>query len=190
MDVDGADNSFVRVEMACQDTAPGESPRRSYLKATRHVASTENDAKIRMKLYEPAEFHVINPTKKTRVGNPVGYKVVPAGTVASLLDPEDPPQKRVHSQTIRFGSRPTTKAKNGLVGCSCTRAKGRTHWIPGRRGTIRSRTRTSLCGTRWGSTTSPARRTSPSCPPSRPASTSSRSTSSRATLSSGSGLPK
>jgi primary-amine oxidase len=94
MDVDGADNSFVRVEMARQDTAPGESPRRSYLKATRHVASTENDAKIRMKLYEPAEFHVINPTKKTRVGNPVGYKVVPAGTAASLLDPEDPPQKR------------------------------------------------------------------------------------------------
>ena len=95
MDVDGADNnSFVRVEMARQETAPGESPRRSYLKATRHVARTEKDAQVRLKLYDPAEFHVVNPTKKTRVGNPVGYKLVPAGTAASLLDPEDPPQKR------------------------------------------------------------------------------------------------
>lgn len=94
MDVDGADNSFVRVEMARQDTAPGESPRRSYMKATRHVASTEKDAQVRLKLYEPSEFHVVNPSKKTRVGNPVGYKVVPAGTAGSLLDPEDPPQKR------------------------------------------------------------------------------------------------
>jgi primary-amine oxidase len=94
MDVDGAGNSFVRVEMARQETGPGESPRRSYLKATRHVARTEKDAQVRLKLYQPEEFHVVNPTKKTRVGNPVGYKVVPAGTAASLLDPEDPPQKR------------------------------------------------------------------------------------------------
>ncbi|KAK7851451.1 primary amine oxidase [Quercus suber] len=28
-------------------------------------------------------FHVINPSKRTRVGNPVGYKVVPGGTAAS-----------------------------------------------------------------------------------------------------------
>jgi primary-amine oxidase len=94
MDVDGADNSFVRVEMTRQATAAGESPRRSYLKATRHVARAEKDAQVRLKLYDPAEFHVVNPTKKTRVGNPVGYKVVPGGTAASMLDPEDPPQKR------------------------------------------------------------------------------------------------
>lgn len=59
----------------------------------------------------------------------------------------------------------------------------------GRAGTVRSRTRTWCCGTRWGSTTSHARRTSPSCPPCRQASTSSQSTSSRATLSSSSGPP-
>jgi primary-amine oxidase len=94
MDVDGTNNSFVRVEMARQDTTPGESPRKSYLKATRHVAITEKDAQVRLKLYDPAEFHIVNPTKTTRVGNPVAYKIVPAATAASLLNPEDPPQKR------------------------------------------------------------------------------------------------
>ncbi|KAK2979680.1 hypothetical protein RJ640_027260 [Escallonia rubra] len=94
MDVDGSDNSFVKVNLKRQRTSPGESPRRSYLKAVRNVAKTEKDAQVKLKLYDPSEFHVINPSKKTRVGNPVGYKVVPGGTAASLLDLDDPPQKR------------------------------------------------------------------------------------------------
>ncbi|GAB2274109.1 hypothetical protein Dimus_008880 [Dionaea muscipula] len=94
MDVDGSENSFVKVDIQRQKTSPGESPRKSYLKATRNLVKTEKDAQIKLKLYEPSEFHVINPNKKTRVGNPVGYKVVPGGTAASLLDLDDPPQKR------------------------------------------------------------------------------------------------
>ncbi|KAL7167321.1 hypothetical protein ACSBR2_037899 [Camellia fascicularis] len=94
MDVDGTDNSFVNVNLKREQTSPAETPRRSYMKAVRNVARTEKDAQVKFKLYDPSEFHVINPSKKTRVGNPVGYKVVPAGTAASLLDPEDPPQKR------------------------------------------------------------------------------------------------
>ncbi|GLU07006.1 hypothetical protein SLE2022_239860 [Rubroshorea leprosula] len=94
MDIDGSDNSFVKVNIKRQDTFPGESPRKSYLKAVRNIAKTEKDAQIQLKLYDPSEFHVINPTKKTRVGNPVGYKVVPAANAASLLDHDDPPQKR------------------------------------------------------------------------------------------------
>lgn len=94
MDIDDSDNSFVKVDIKRQYSSPEESPRRSYLKAVRNVAKTEKDAQIQLKLYDPSEFHVINPAKKTRVGNPVGYKVVPAGTAASLLDHDDPPQKR------------------------------------------------------------------------------------------------
>ncbi|GFZ01205.1 copper amine oxidase family protein [Actinidia rufa] len=94
MDVDGSDNSFVKVNLQREQTSPGESPRRSYLKAVRNVAKTEKDAQVKLKLYDPSEFHVVNPSKKTRVGNPVGYKVVPGGTAASLLDLDDPPQKR------------------------------------------------------------------------------------------------
>ncbi|XP_031490374.1 amine oxidase [copper-containing] gamma 1-like isoform X1 [Nymphaea colorata] len=94
MDVDGPDNSFVKVKMVRQDTRPGESPRTSFLKAVREVAQTEKDAQVKLSLYQPYEFHVVNPSKKTRVGNPVGYKVVPAATAASLLDGSDPPQQR------------------------------------------------------------------------------------------------
>ncbi|XP_030524718.1 primary amine oxidase [Rhodamnia argentea] len=94
MDVDGADNSFVNVNIQKQETSPEESPRRSYLKAVRNVAKTEKDAQVKLKLYDPSEFHVVNPNKKTRVGNPIGYKIVPAGTAASLLAHDDPPQKR------------------------------------------------------------------------------------------------
>ncbi|PRQ18051.1 putative primary-amine oxidase [Rosa chinensis] len=94
MDVDGSENSFVKVNLQRQQTSPDESPRKSFLKATRTVAKTEKDAQVKLRLYDPSEFHVINPSKQTRVGNPVGYKVVPGATAASLLDPEDPPQKR------------------------------------------------------------------------------------------------
>ncbi|KAL6660356.1 hypothetical protein ACP70R_001902 [Stipagrostis hirtigluma subsp. patula] len=124
MDVDGADNSFVRVEMARQDTAPGESPRKSYLKATRHVARTEKDAQVRLKLYDPAEFHVVNPTKKTRVGNSVGYKIVPAGTAASLLDPEDPPQKRGAFTNNQIWVTPYNKSEEWAGGLFVYQSKG------------------------------------------------------------------
>ncbi|XP_076881763.1 amine oxidase [copper-containing] gamma 2-like isoform X1 [Bidens hawaiensis] len=94
MDVDGSDNSFVKVNIKRETTSPEESPRLSYLKAVRNVVKTEKDAQVKLKLYDPSEYHIVNPSKKTRVGNPVGYKLVPGGTAASLLDLDDPPQKR------------------------------------------------------------------------------------------------
>lgn len=94
MDVDGSNNSFVKVNLQRAYASPAESPRMSYLKAVRKVAKTEKDAQVKINLHNPSEFHVVNPTKKTRVGNPVGYKVVPSGTAANLLDPNDPPQQR------------------------------------------------------------------------------------------------
>ncbi|XP_048501204.1 amine oxidase [copper-containing] gamma 1 [Beta vulgaris subsp. vulgaris] len=94
MDVDSPNNSFVKVDIRKQETSPGESPRRSYLKTTRNVAKTEKDAQIKLNMYQPSEYHVINPSKKTRVGNPVGYRLVPGSNAASLLDSEDPPQRR------------------------------------------------------------------------------------------------
>eukprot|EP01018_Ginkgo_biloba_P016158 Gb_15269 [translate_table: standard] len=94
MDIDGTDNSFVKVKMAKQTVQDGQTPRKSFWKAERHIAQTEKDAQIKLSMYEPSEFHMINPLKKTKVGNPVGYKVVPGATAASLLDHNDPPQHR------------------------------------------------------------------------------------------------
>ncbi|THF98667.1 hypothetical protein TEA_026756 [Camellia sinensis var. sinensis] len=83
MDIDGTDNSFVKVDLVKEETLPGQSPRKSYLKAKRHVAKTEDEARIKLTLYDPSEL-----------SNPSGYKVVPGGTAASLLDLNDPPQIR------------------------------------------------------------------------------------------------
>lgn len=94
MDIDDSDNSFVKVHLTKVDTSPGESPRKSYMSAKRQVVKTEKDAQIKLKLYDPSEFHVINPSRRSIVGNPSGYKVVPGGTAASLLDHNDPPQLR------------------------------------------------------------------------------------------------
>lgn len=94
MDIDGTNNSFAEVNLVTERTLSGQSPRKSYLKAKRKVAKTEDDAKIKLKLYDPSEFLVFNPSRKSRLGNPTGYKIVPGGTAASTLDRDDPPQIR------------------------------------------------------------------------------------------------
>ncbi|KAL3610040.1 hypothetical protein D5086_001060 [Populus alba] len=94
MDIDDTNNTFVKVNLVKEETLPGQSPRKSYLKAKRNTAKTEDDARIKLKLYEPSEFHVINPSRRSRLGNPAGYKIVPGRNAASLLDHLDPPQLR------------------------------------------------------------------------------------------------
>ncbi|XP_026441817.1 primary amine oxidase-like [Papaver somniferum] len=94
MDIDAPDNSFVKVHLVKEEPPAGESPRKSYLKTKKHIAKSEKEAQIKLKLYDPSEFHVINPSRKSKIGNPSGYKIVPAGNAASLLNQNDPPQQR------------------------------------------------------------------------------------------------
>ncbi|KAK7334649.1 hypothetical protein VNO80_26410 [Phaseolus coccineus] len=124
MDVDGSDNSFVKVNIKKEETSSEESPRKSYLKAVKKVAKTEKDGQIRLKLYDPSEFHVVNPLKKTRVGNPVGYKLVPGATAASLLDPEDPPQKRAAFTNNQIWVTPYNKTEQWAGGLFVYQSKG------------------------------------------------------------------
>ncbi|KAH0643137.1 hypothetical protein KY290_034743 [Solanum tuberosum] len=125
MDIDGpSNNSFVKVNLQKEMTSPGESPRRSYLKAVRNVAKTEKDAQIKLKLYDPSEFHVINSNKKSRVGNPVGYKVVPGGTAASLLDHDDPPQKRAAFTNNQIWVTPYNESEQWAAGLFVYQSQG------------------------------------------------------------------
>ncbi|XP_072067537.1 amine oxidase [copper-containing] gamma 1 isoform X2 [Arachis hypogaea] len=124
LDIDGTDNSFTKVNIKKHETSPGESPRKSYLKAIRNVAKTEKDAQIRLSLYDPSEFHMTNPSKKTKIGNPVGYKVVPSGTAASLLDPEDPPQKRAAFTNNQIWVTPYNKSEEWAGGLFAYQSKG------------------------------------------------------------------
>lgn len=124
MDIDGANNSFAKVNLVKENTLPGQSPRRSYLKAKRKVAKTENDAKIKLKLYDPSEFHVFNPSKRSRLGNPTGYKIIPGGNAASLLDLDDPPQIRAAFTNNQIWVTPHNKSEQWAGGLLVSQSKG------------------------------------------------------------------
>ncbi|KAI4351618.1 hypothetical protein L6164_005962 [Bauhinia variegata] len=124
MDIDGSENSFVKVDIKKQETSAGESPRKSFLKAVKNVAKTEKEAQIRLQLYNPSEFHVVNPSKKTRVGNPVGYKVVPGPQATSLMEPEDPPQKRAAFTNNQIWVTPYNRSEQWAGGLFVYQSKG------------------------------------------------------------------
>ncbi|VVB07727.1 unnamed protein product [Arabis nemorensis] len=124
LDVDGPDNSFVKVNLKRQETEPGESPRKSYMKTVRNVAKTEKDGQIKLSLYDPSEFHIINSNKTTRVGNPTGYKVVPRATAAALLDHDDPPQKRAAFTNNQIWVTPYNKSEQWAGGLFTYQSRG------------------------------------------------------------------
>lgn len=64
------------------------------MKVKKYVAKIEKDAQIKLNMYDPYEFHLVNTNRRSRLGNPAGYKLVPGGNAASLLDRDDPPQIR------------------------------------------------------------------------------------------------
>lgn len=65
-DIDDAlSNSLVKVLLVKEESDFGKSPRISYLRARREVAVREEDAKIQIKLYNPFEFHVVNPWRRS-----------------------------------------------------------------------------------------------------------------------------
>ncbi|KAL8210113.1 hypothetical protein R6Q57_006845 [Mikania cordata] len=124
MDINGPNNSFAKVNLVKEETLPGQSPRKSYLKAKRKVAKTEDDAKIKLKLYDPSEFHVFNPAKRSRLGNPTGYKLVPSGTAASLLDLDDPPQIRAAFTNNQIWVTPHDRNEEWAGGLLVSQSKG------------------------------------------------------------------
>ncbi|KAJ0482824.1 putative primary-amine oxidase [Helianthus annuus] len=107
MDIDGQNNSFAEVNLVKEETRPGQSPRKSYLKAIRKVAKTEDDAKIKLKLYDPSEFHI-----------------VPGGTAASLLDLDDPPQIRAAFTNNQIWVTPHNKSEEWAGGLLVSQSKG------------------------------------------------------------------
>ncbi|MCL7039148.1 hypothetical protein MKW94_008969 [Papaver nudicaule] len=94
LDVDGAENSFVKSKMKkVRVPKHMNSPRKSYWTVIQETAETEAEAQIRLGM-EPVGLLVVNPNKKTNVGNAVGYRLVTGSSGSSLLSEDDYPQIR------------------------------------------------------------------------------------------------
>lgn len=92
LDVDGQNNSFMPHRLV-QRQLPAETHRKTIWVAEHSVAKTERDAMMDVRLDKPSMWLFINPNVHGPLGYPTGYEIMPGLTAASLLDPEDGPQR-------------------------------------------------------------------------------------------------
>ncbi|CAH2034761.1 unnamed protein product [Thlaspi arvense] len=94
LDIDGTDNSFIRNELVTK-RAPKSAhiPRKSYWTTKRKIAKTEADARVKLGL-KAEELVVVNPNRRTKHGNEVGYRLFPGPSSGPLLTQDDYPQIR------------------------------------------------------------------------------------------------
>jgi primary-amine oxidase len=93
LDIDGAENSFLKEELKSQQL-PADNPRRSIWVAEPKIAKVEEEAQLQMMMEHPALWRVINPNVKGPLGYPVGYEIAPGHNAVSLMTDDDYPQRR------------------------------------------------------------------------------------------------
>ena len=92
LDVDGQNNTFMAHRLV-QKKLPPATHRKTVWVDEPFTARTESDAILDIHLEKPAMWMFINSSAKGPLGHPTGYEIMPGVTAASLLDPDDGPQK-------------------------------------------------------------------------------------------------
>ncbi|KAF0905921.1 hypothetical protein E2562_008948 [Oryza meyeriana var. granulata] len=126
LDVDGTNNSFVKSTVTAVRDTGGETARRSYWTVRHEVAETEADGQVDLGAGgPPADLVFVNQGKKTRMGNEVGYRVVPGGaTAASVLADDDFPQRRAAYCKMQVRVTPYNKSQKWASGLYADQSTG------------------------------------------------------------------
>lgn len=123
LDIDGDANSLVKAHLQTVRLTNGSSPRKSYWKVVEEVAKTESDAKIRLGT-GATEIIVVNPNKKTKVGNNIGYRLIPGSLAGPLLWEDDHEQIRGAFSNYNVWVTPYNKSEKWAAGVYIDQAPG------------------------------------------------------------------
>ena len=93
LDIDGYANSFEKTKLVTRRNTKANTPRKSYWTVEKETAKTEFEARLKLDT-KPMEFAMVNPNRKTKIGHPVGYCLLPGLVVGPLLTDDDYPQIR------------------------------------------------------------------------------------------------
>ncbi|XP_010540181.1 PREDICTED: primary amine oxidase-like [Tarenaya hassleriana] len=117
LDVDGQTNSFVKNRLVTRRTSTNHvSPRKSYWTVASETAERESDGQIQLDPTKPVDITVVNPNKKTKIGNNVGYKLVPGLNSVPLLSEDDYPQIRAAFTKYNIWVTPYNKSEKWIGG--------------------------------------------------------------------------
>ncbi|WCJ23742.1 Copper amine oxidase family protein [Euphorbia peplus] len=123
LDVDGDTNSFVKSKLQSAKVNHQNSPRKSYWRVVSEIAKTEADARIKLGLDE-VDLVVINPSKKTNMGNFIGYRLIPGSISRSLLSYDDYLDTRAAFTNYNVWITPYNKSEKWAGGLYVDQSRG------------------------------------------------------------------
>ncbi|OMO50441.1 Copper amine oxidase [Corchorus olitorius] len=123
LDIDGDTNSLVKTNLVTRRVKDKNVPRKSYWTVEHETAKTEADARIKLGL-SPAELVFVNPNKRTKPGNKVGYRLLPGGASGPLLAPDDYPQIRAAFTNYNVWVTPYNKSEKWAGGLYADQSRG------------------------------------------------------------------
>ena len=123
LDVDGQQNSFL-YERLKTERLDKQSPRRSVWVVDSRTVATEQGAKLRISLEEPALWRMINPSVTGPLGYPVSYELKPKANAVSLLSPDDFPGQRAGFTDFHLWVTPHNPQERYAAGTYPNQSKG------------------------------------------------------------------